>query len=199
MRTAEAEHGRECPSAAHDGAVSGNGSRARLLLLASALLAALALLASGCGGSGGTDGTSSSNGSDRGDPAKFVACMRKQGVTLPDPGSQGASTLDPKLADSPRFKKAQKACRSLLPGGGTVTPRPDPEDQEKMLAYARCMRSHGLPNFPDPSGQGGFAIGQDSGIDPKSAQFKAAQEACKDLLPGEPGAQGGPQPVQPSP
>lgn len=52
---------------------------------------------------------------------KFVHCMRKQGVNLPDPTTQGsftskltASGIDPK---SPQFKQALYSCRSLLPPG----------------------------------------------------------------------------------
>jgi hypothetical protein len=45
------------------------------------------------------------------------------------------------------------------------------------------MRSHGVPSFPDPSGRG-IHIGPGSGIDPSSPAFKAAQSACRRLLPG---------------
>jgi hypothetical protein len=45
------------------------------------------------------------------------------------------------------------------------------------------MRSHGVPSFPDPSGRG-IQIGPGSGIDPSSPAFKAAESACRKLLPG---------------
>lgn len=51
------------------------------------------------------------------------------------------------------------------------------------VAFARCMRSHGVPNLPDPTG-GGIHIPAGSGIDPFSPVFKAAQAACAKLLPG---------------
>jgi len=64
------------------------------------------------------------------------------------------------------------------------------------LRFAACMRSHGLPSFPDPSsGGGGFhiQITPGSGINPFSPAFKAAQSACSKLLPGGgPGANGPP-------
>ena len=45
------------------------------------------------------------------------------------------------------------------------------------LAAARCMRTHGMPNFPDPiNGYFGFSVG--SGINPSSPQFKAAYQYC---------------------
>jgi hypothetical protein len=58
------------------------------------------------------------------------------------------------------------------------------------------MRSHGVPNFPDPaSGSNGvgfrISIGPSSGINPFSPAFKAAQSKCGKLLPGGgPGHQG---------
>ena len=52
------------------------------------------------------------------------------------------------------------------------------------------MRSHGVPNFPDPShGGGGIQLG--SGINPQSPAFQAAQKICFKLLPG--GGPGGGQ------
>lgn len=55
-----------------------------------------------------------------------------------------------------------------------------------LLAYSSCMRSHGVPNFPDPSGNGEIskravvsalqAVG--------SSQARTASDACESLLPG---------------
>jgi hypothetical protein len=53
----------------------------------------------------------------------------------------------------------------------------------QLLTFSECMRSHGVPSFPDPRGQG-IHIGPGSGIDPSSPAFKAAQSACRKLLPG---------------
>ncbi len=51
-----------------------------------------------------------------------------------------------------------------------------------FLAYSRCMRSHGVPNFPDPSAGGGVHL--TSGLNPFSPSFKAADAQCKKFLPG---------------
>ncbi len=53
------------------------------------------------------------------------------------------------------------------------------------LAFSSCMQSHGEPNFPDPNSSGATAITSGSGLDPKSPQFKAAQEACQKLAPSK--------------
>jgi len=56
------------------------------------------------------------------------------------------------------------------------------------VAYSACMRSHGVPNFPDPNSQGGISIKASSGsggsgIDPNSPQYLAAQKDCAKLAP----------------
>jgi hypothetical protein len=45
------------------------------------------------------------------------------------------------------------------------------------------MRSHGVPNFPDPSKDGGINIRTGPGLNPASSQFQAAQRACQKLMP----------------
>jgi hypothetical protein len=55
-----------------------------------------------------------------------------------------------------------------------------------QLAFARCMRSHGVQNFPDPNPQGGFPP---FSTDVSKKASTVASEACKGLLP--PAAAGG--------
>jgi hypothetical protein len=54
-----------------------------------------------------------------------------------------------------------------------------------LLAYSSCMRSHGVPNFPDPTGNGG--IPKDDVIRAfhavSNAQAQAASNECAHLLP----------------
>jgi hypothetical protein len=63
-----------------------------------------------------------------------------------------------------------------------------------MLKFARCMRSHGVPNFPDPKAGGALVIGKKAGVDPNTSQFQAAQRTCRTLVPDSPIAsqRGGP-------
>ncbi len=49
-----------------------------------------------------------------------------------------------------------------------------------MLRFANCMRSHGMPGFPDPSSNGTISV---SGTVSQSAQFQAADNTCRELLP----------------
>ena len=55
----------------------------------------------------------------------------------------------------------------------------------QALAFSRCMRAHGVSNFPDPTNSGGgiqLSIGG-SGVNPRTPAFQAAQNGCKHLLP----------------
>lgn len=72
-----------------------------------------------------------------------------------------------------------------LPSGGLPA-----NFMSKLLAYAKCMRAHGISDFPDPTpgpgGQGGgFRISATSGsdLDPNNAEYKAANRACQSRLP----------------
>lgn len=58
--------------------------------------------------------------------------------------------------------------------------------QAQQLSYARCMRAHGMPDFPDPSPGGGFG-GRTAGMqgDPN---YQTANDACHGLLPAGGGA-----------
>jgi hypothetical protein len=54
--------------------------------------------------------------------------------------------------------------------------------RKDAAAFSACMRSHGVRNFPDPSGEGGIDLRPNMGIDPDSATFKAAEKACQKKL-----------------
>jgi hypothetical protein len=47
------------------------------------------------------------------------------------------------------------------------------------LKYATCMRSLGVPDFPDPDGQGVIQLNSSTGIDESSPAFQKAEAACK--------------------
>jgi hypothetical protein len=55
---------------------------------------------------------------------------------------------------------------------------------QQALKYSQCMRSHGLPGFPDPDSQGGLEITPQAHLNPGSPQFQSAQRACRHLEPG---------------
>jgi hypothetical protein len=52
------------------------------------------------------------------------------------------------------------------------------------VAYARCMRAHGVGNFPDPNSNGGFLIGGSGSANPShSPNYSSANTTCRHLLP----------------
>jgi hypothetical protein len=154
----------------------------------------LTLAASACGGSSGATARGSMSASSSRDPEAWSACMRSHGVpNFPDPVSSGQIRVDPrKLAesgidvDSPRFKRAARACLRLQPKGARATARqPTAAQQQAMLRFARCMRSHGVPNFPDPQPGGALDLAQKVAA-PNSPQFKATEHTCRNFVPEAP-------------
>jgi hypothetical protein len=178
------------------------------LVLAAALVAC-AVAASACGGGPATPGvasvaatTSGGGPSSQGENTTgatgqtFSACMRSHGVPkFPDASAGGGIAIDAKSGidpSSPQFQAAQKACQKLAPNGGKApSPAEAAKAQAQALKFSACMRSHGLPDFPDPTFSGGMTqirIGsKGGGLDPGSPIFQAAQKACEKLMPGRPG------------
>ncbi len=80
--------------------------------------------------------------------------------------------------------------------GGSSSPESSASTQQKLVAYSQCMRTHGVPEFPEPT-EGRLLIhssdhnGHVTGVNPQSAQFQAAQKACAKLQPegGKPSPQ----------
>lgn len=80
--------------------------------------------------------------------------MRAHGVTdFPDPNSSGGLPKH-QVADAgnnPNFNRAHRACEHLLPNSGQPTQAQVQQAWNDMRNFARCMRSHGVPNWPDPA------------------------------------------------
>jgi hypothetical protein len=165
---------------------------------------ALALLAAGCGG-GGSPGVAnvpsstvpraagSSAATNSRTSALLLAgrCLRQHGLSnLPDPAiatsgpAKGQPVLDKQamhaFPDSV-VSQATLACAAVLQyagiGGGSSARTP--QQIQDGLAFSRCVRNHGIANFPDPNGQGTFNLAG-TGInshDLTPAQLAAAQ-AC---------------------
>src|SRR5580692_6371669 len=130
----------------------------------------LVLLTAACSGSPpATGSSSSSNGSANSKLVAYSQCMRSHGLpSFPDP----AGGVPPKVTaqelgvGSSRLQGAQGACQHLLPAtGGSLTASslqqcylagvcPQALVQQALSAgreFAQCMRSHGAPDWPDPS------------------------------------------------
>lgn len=71
------------------------------------------------------------------------------------------------------------ACSSG-PSGAAASSTQTQSKYDQAVAYAQCMRSHGVPDFPDPNAKGEFAL-TGTNVNPGSQQFQSAQEACQHL------------------
>jgi hypothetical protein len=165
----------------------------------------LALLAAACSGgspsSAGSGGSSNAGGSTSSPSAvAYSACMRSHGVpNFPDPGSSGQipkGSAQQLGVSTSQYEAAQRACQHLIPGTGSTA-----EQQQEtqcaiaddcsqavvqqwmsgLLTLARCLRSHGEPNWPDPvinsRGNPHFNYSQ-AGIDHHSSQVLAKVNEC---------------------
>jgi len=151
----------------------------------------------GAGGGGGRSQLTLAISGSGSDLLKFAQCMRANGEpNFPDPNGQGmiqfssSSGVNPQ---SPQFQAAQQRCAKYAPRGGkTLTPAQRAQFLAKSFAFSACMRSHGVPDFPDPSvsgGAAGFHIRGTPGgaLDPSSPIFQRAAKDCAADLPGKAG------------
>jgi hypothetical protein len=170
------------------------GDRVRRAGLLAVALAVTGVLVAGCsGGSAGpgmagvssdpASASASATVSGEAEALAYAACMRAHGVAnFPDPtvqnGSVGFSITagDGVDQNSPQYQSARQACSSLR-GGGTANSGSG--NLAKELKFAQCMRSHGVPDFPDPNKNGGFS--GTSSINPSSPTFQNAQSTCMQL------------------
>ncbi len=171
--------------------------------------AALALLVAACGSGGspssaGSGGSPNAGGSTTSPSAvAYSACMRSHGVpNFPDPSSSGQipkGSAQQLGVSTSQYEAAQRACQHLIPATGE-TAEQQQETQCAMaddcsqavvqqwmsglLTLARCLRSHGEPNWPDPvinsRGNPHFNYSQ-AGIDHHSSQVLSKVNECIQL------------------
>jgi hypothetical protein len=186
-------------------------ARPRSACTAAAIIAtvALALLAAACGGgpsSAGSGGSPSAEGATASPSAVgYSHCMRAHGVpNYPDPPSGGpAPNADPQQLwiSTSQLQAAQRSCRYMYPGNGGALGASLRQCEEtancpqamvdqvmnSMLAFSRCMRSHRVPNWPDPTldseGRPGFNLVPIHGTDWNSPQIQNKIYECEHVMP----------------
>jgi hypothetical protein len=168
------------------------GFRMRLIAVPVLLLTALA----GCAGKEDRPQVASAGGGPSAGPSapadqaakgrEFARCMRAEGIEMPDPGPDGmvampAGRVDDK-AGMQKMEAALEKCREFLPDGGEP-PKATAEDLAKAREYAKCVREHGLPGFPDPDPETGqFRLGPGQSDDMKD--LAKASENCRQFGAG---------------
>ncbi len=71
-------------------------------------------------------------------------------------------------------------------GGGSSSPESIASTQQKMVKFSQCMRTHGEPEFPEPT-EGDIRIQNHNGHgpNPESSRFQAAEKACSKYAPSK--------------
>jgi hypothetical protein len=166
------------------------------------LMCGLAVAA--CGGAGATPAQPAGTGTNASNPQALTAseCMRAHGITnFPDPvkapGGVGLSVAEspgsPTITvggipfSGPAFTAAARTCR--FGPGDNARPSLSAAQRRGMLKNAACMRTHGVPNFPDPDfgPRGGVKGAESAGINRNAPAFIRANQDCNNVgvpLPG---------------
>jgi hypothetical protein len=154
--------------------------------------AAFSLLAAGCGGGNSprvanVAATTTATTTAQTGLVAFSDCMRSHGVpSFPGPDTGGIPKLQvvaARQSNPSKFDAAQTACNHLLPNGSLQAPETAQQQRTQLadeLSFARCMRSHGLSRFPDPTAQGQLTVEmvEAQGIDVHSSAVLHIVQAC---------------------
>jgi hypothetical protein len=178
------------------------------VLIAAAILGPVLLAVVACGSgpsSAGSSGSPAAGGSAAAPSAVgYSHCMRSHGVlNYPDPSSGGqVPKANPQQlgVSTSQLQAAQRACQHLYPGNGALgaSLRQCEETgncpqvmvhrvMNSMLAFSRCMRAHGVPNWPDPTldseGRPGFNLVPIHGTNWNSPQIQNKIYECERVMP----------------
>ena len=189
------------------------GSAAARAGCVAVVLLGAGVLAAGCGGGspagvatlGSTTTTSSPVAASNPNSAAvekavlaYVGCMHTHGEPdMPEPQvtEEGGGRVHINLAATPgasfdprsrQFSGANAACQHLLPTKGSASSAPiiTAADQADYLKAVDCMRTHGFPDFPDPTfADGTVSFNTTARIDTHSSQFELAVGTCEKLIP----------------
>jgi hypothetical protein len=117
----------------------------------------------------------------------FAACMRDNGVDMPDPrfGLDGKANMGTLLADldedDAAVQAATEACDAYLPSSLGDDPVLQAERQDTLLEFAQCMRDNGV-EMDDPVAGGGPGRGPMATLDQNDPTVAAGLEVCRPLL-----------------
>jgi hypothetical protein len=153
--------------------------------------AAVSLLAAGCGGGSSTTAAKTTAATPSGALA-YARCMRSHGVTnFPDPtggNNKEAVVSALQAVGNSQAQAAQTACMPVNGGspGTGQSAGPSQARTAAMLAFARCIRGHGFPTFPDPtsSGQLTHEMLASAGINLQQPAVLQAGDACVSVTHG---------------
>jgi hypothetical protein len=153
-----------------------------------AVTAGIVMLAAACGGSPSSTSNTGVSGQFQQDLA-FTQCMRSHGLPdFPDPNANGHGFGNQQQQNqersNPHLGTAYSACQHLLPSAPSSHGTKVIPSQTQLVRFSQCMRSHGVPNYPDPNPNRGLRTElAQLGINPNSPQFQATLQTCDRLVP----------------
>jgi predicted small lipoprotein YifL len=159
------------------------------LLVVAAVAATLSLAACGADDPQPASSPSDQQAKMKQSMLDFARCMRENGIDMPDPKFEGNRVTmragGPGKGDDPaKMKAAEKACAKYRDAvkPPELSPEKSAEFKKGALANAKCMREHGIA-MPDPTfdENGGAQMKLDGDVNPESAKFQKAQQACRDV------------------
>jgi hypothetical protein len=171
---------------------------ARLLTAAAALAAATTIAACGSSSSPSSSAPAGSGSRATSSTLAFSKCMRANGVpNFPDLSGNGMRitssgqtiSVNGVSLNAPAYQAARAKCQSDLPRSAPASAAQQARQTASALNFARCMRSHGVPTFPDPKVISSHGSNQQvylPGINPQSPAFQAAAKACGGFHPKGP-------------
>ena len=150
-------------------------------------------VAGGAAGCSAAGSSAQGGGSQAGGTAQGMAVMRQWAHCIrvhgmpgwPDPVINpltGAPDFPPGSPDIPA--SIQQACQPIvnrLPPDVQNSPPPSAAGMQALLRFARCMRSHGVPTWPDPNALGEFPLTTQIG---SQHATKRGIMACSRYVPG---------------
>jgi hypothetical protein len=165
-----------------------------------ALLTACSGSPSPAGGASGTDRPAAATAA-----VGYSLCIRSHGVPdFPDPAGNGrVPKADPQQlgVSSSRLQAAQRDCQHLYPGNGgslgaslrqceetgNCPPAMVAQVLDAMRRFSRCMRAHGVPNWPDPTvdaeNRPGFNLAAIPGTNWNAAYIQNKIYGCEHVMP----------------
>jgi hypothetical protein len=122
---------------------------------------------------------------------EYSQCIRDHGVpNFPDPTiSDGNLSYgeDPSIKNVPGFTDAIAACKPIqerISQAGGKNWKPTAADMQKLLQFAKCVREHGVPEWPDPDADGKFTISRKLEDEDPQTRIYPAHAACRGYWDG---------------
>lgn len=130
---------------------------------------------------------------------EYAQCVREHGIpNFPDPvvsdGNVSYGADDGTKAAVGAHPEAIAACKPIqdqISQTGGKNWQPTAADKVKLLEFAKCVREHGVPEWPDPDADGKFTISSKLEDENPVTRINPALAACKKYWEGPVNFHGG--------